>query len=269
MNVVVGGWPGSGKTTVSSLLAREIAAEGYDALAIHNGQPTIGVRTLGLDPDVDVPRLPVDLLKRVPPVGGDADLELAKSAREIIDDYGVEACPGLTVLSVTTFDHLGSDCMCSGHVTVRKVLSTLMQDCEEVTVIDIVASIDQLPSDTLEAVDIVLVVVEPHDKSLEAGRRLIEHVDDLGIPDVRMLANKIRDDDHRTEIEEFCVRNEIVLEGFIPFDDAVHHGSEGGTAPLDSAPETGAMAAIRSVATNLLTAFAPDQWSRRPSTTEQ
>lgn len=268
MNVVVGGWRRAGKTTVSSLLARALAADGFDVLAIHTGQPTILARTLGLGPDVGVSPLPVDLLERVRRPEGATDLELAKSAQEIVNDYGVETAPGLRLLSLATFDHFGTGCTCSGHVTVRKVLSTVVQDRDAVTVIDDIASLGQLQQTALDAVDVVLVVVEPHDTSLAAGRRVIDHAGGLGIHDVRVLGNKVRDDDHRTEIEAFCATNKIALEGIVPFDAAVDHRSDGGTVPLDADHEAGAVATIQTVAADLLAAFAPDQRSRRPSPTE-
>lgn len=258
MNVVVVGWPGAGKTTVSGMLARVFSAREGEVLAIADDNPPALARTLGVGGETDVPPLPADLLQRVHDPAGDSELELAKPPEAIIDDYGVTTPAGVTLLTLAEIDHGGSGCECSGHDTVRRVLARLLHERDEVIVIDAVASIGHLARDTLGEVDIVLVVVDPHFKSLEAGRRLRTFAVDRGVSDVRLLANDVRTADQRTAIEAFCAATDQALGGVVPFDETLHDATSDAPLPIDADAEAGAVSAIRTVAAELSAAHDPD-----------
>ena len=252
MKVAVSGKGGSGKTTVSGTLARSLAAEGYDVLAIDDDENPNLALTLGIPREREVPPIPGDLLKRVELPDGETELELAKSPEEIVDDYGVDAPDGIRLLKMGEVDHAGSGCMCGAHATAREVLSSVVEDREEVTVMDMVAGVEHLGRGTAQDVDVLLVVVEPYYKSLETGRRTRDLAAELDIPEVRVVANKVRDDADREAIEEFCENNDLEITAVVPFDDAVRHADQQGTAPYDHDPESPAVRAVRDLAADLL-----------------
>jgi CO dehydrogenase maturation factor len=252
MKVAVSGKGGSGKTTVSGTLARSLAAEDYDVLAIDDDENPNLQLTLGIPRDQKVPAIPGDLLKRVELPDGETELELAKTPQEIIDDYGAEAPDGVRLLKMGEVDHAGSGCMCSAHATAREVLSSVVEDRDEVTVMDMVAGVEHLGRATAKDVDVLLVVVEPYYKSLETGRRTRDLAEELDIPEVKVIANKVRDENDRRAIEEFCEDNDLEIAAVVPFDDAVRHADQEGSAPYDSDPESPAVRAVRELAADLL-----------------
>ena len=256
MKVAVSGKGGSGKTTISGTLARCLAAEDYDVLAIDDDENPNLALTLGIPRDREVPPIPGDLLKRVELPDGGQELELAKSPGEIIDDYGVEAPDGIQLLKMGEVDHAGSGCMCRAHSTAREVLSGVVEDRDEVTVMDMVAGVEHLGRGTAKDVDVLLVVVEPYYKSLETGRRTRDLAEELDIPDVRIVANKVRDDHDREAIEEFCEDHDLEITAFVPFDDAVRRADQEGAAPYDHDPESPAVSAVRDLADDLLRSHA-------------
>lgn len=251
MKVAVSGKGGSGKTTVSGTLARSLAADGYDVLGIDDDDDPNLAPTLGIPRDREVAPIPGDLLKRVETPDGDAELELAKSPQEIIDDYGVEAPDGVTLLKMGEVDHAGEGCMCRAHSTAREVLSEVVESRDEITVMDMVAGVEHLGRGTAEDVDTLLVVVEPYFKSLETGRRTKELAGDLDISDVRVVANKVRDDRDRESIEEFCADNDLEIAAVIPYDDGVRRADQAGEAPVDYDGDSDAVRAIGDLAAAL------------------
>ena len=251
MKVAVSGKGGSGKTTVSGTLSRAFAAEALDVLAIDDDENPNLALTLGIPREREVPPIPGDLLQRVELPDGETELELAKSPDEIVDDYGVEAPDGVRLLKMGEVDHAGSGCMCRAHSTAREVLSSVVEDREEVTVMDMVAGVEHLGRGTAKDVDVLLVVVEPYYKSLETGRRTRDLAEELDIPEIRVVANKVRDDADREAIEEFCADNDLEIATVVPFDDAVRHADQAGTAPFDHDPDAPAVRAVEELSADL------------------
>lgn len=262
MKVAVSGKGGSGKTTVSGTLARSLAREGYRILAIDDDENPNLPLTLGVPRDTEVPPIPGDLLERVDTPSGETDsdetpagateLELSKPIQEIIDDYGTTAPDGVKLLKMGEVDHAASGCMCSAHLTARAVVSTVVEDRDEVTIMDMVAGVEHLGRGTAHEVDILMVVVEPYYKSLETGRRTKDLAADLGIPEVRVVANKVTDDRDREAIEDFCADHDLKIAAVIPFDDTVRYADQEGIAPIDYDENSPAVVAIWELADNLI-----------------
>lgn len=122
--------------------------------------------------------------------------------------------------------------MCSNHATVRGLLHELPDEGPFVLV-DNEASPEHLSRSTTEAVDILLVVAEPYFKSLETSRRYSIMAKELGIPQVSVVANKVRDTNDLNAIEEFCDTNDMELLGQVPFDDMLGKAERAGVAPVD------------------------------------
>ncbi|MGI8407233.1 MAG: hypothetical protein ACR2L3_01810 [Actinomycetota bacterium] len=136
--------------------------------------------------------------------------------------------------------------MCSNHATVRGLLHELPADGPFVLV-DNEASPEHLSRSTTEAVDILLVIAEPYFKSLETARRYSIMAKELGIPQVSVVANKVRDPNDMAAIEEFCDTNDMHLMGQIPFDDMLGSAERAGVAPVDfddNAPSVRAIAGL-------------------------
>ena len=256
MKIAVSGKGGSGKTTVSGTLARALAADGYDVLAIDDDENPNLALTLGIPREREVAPIPGDLLRRVETPDGDTELELAKTPGEIIDDYGVEAPDGIRLLKMGEVEHAGSGCMCRAHSTAREVLSEVVEDRDEVTVMDMVAGVEHLGRGTAKDVDTLLVVVEPYYKSLETGQRTRDLAAELDIPDVRVVANKVRDGHDREAIEEFCGENDLEIATVVPYDEAIRRADQEGVAPIDHDSGAPGVEAVRKLADDLLSRHA-------------
>jgi len=122
--------------------------------------------------------------------------------------------------------------MCSNHATVRGLLHELPAEGPFVLV-DNEASPEHLSRSTTEAVDHLLVVAEPYFKSLETARRYSIMATELGITQVSVVANKVRDPNDMAAIDEFCETNDMKLIGEIPFDEMLGSAERAGTAPVD------------------------------------
>lgn len=108
--LAVAGKGGTGKTTISGTLARQIAARGRKVWAIDaDSTPNLGL-TLGLDRDeLDaVEPLPRGLLQQTTDEEGNRKLFLPISPAEVVERYGVAAPDGIRLLLMGRVDHAGA-----------------------------------------------------------------------------------------------------------------------------------------------------------------
>lgn len=264
--MVVTGRAGSGKSTLSGSMARVAAAKGLEVLVVHDQSGgTLGV-ALGEDPDAGGLVIPEDLLARTRGPDGESAFELAKSPAEIVTDYGRSPADGVTLVELSPTTHTGSNLVHNQDRTAQEVVTALVRDREEVTVVDAVAGVEGLPSDAVDAVDVLLVVVEPHYKSLEMGRRATELAEELGFSDIRVIANKVKNSTQHAGIEEFCAGNGVDLGTVVPFEEAIERDVESDRAPVDASSEVPGVRMIHTVTEDLLSSYFSEGDSGKPNT---
>lgn len=137
--------------------------------------------------------------------------------------------------------------MCSSHATVRGLLHELVDD-DLFVLIDAEASPEHLSRATVEAAHMQLVVAEPYFKSLETARRYSQLGKELGIPNVVIVANKVRNEADHDAIKAFCEERDMELFGVIPFDETLGRAERAGAAPLDFDPTAPVVAAVEDIA---------------------
>ena len=140
---------------------------------------------------------------------------------------------------------------------MRGVLEHLSQEPPLVAVTDMEAGLEHLKRGTLEHADILLVVVEPYFKSLEAAGRVAELARNLGVPWVVAVANKVQSARDEAAIRDFCATKDLEVAAVVPFDDDVAEAERQGRAPLDLAPDAAAVSAVRGLVASLLAPTSP------------
>lgn len=136
--------------------------------------------------------------------------------------------------------------MCSSHATVRGLLHDLPHDA--FVLLDAEASPEHLSRGTVEAMDLQLVVAEPYFKSLETARRYSQLGKDLGIENVVIVANKVRNRGDEDAIRQFCRERGMELFGVVPFDGMLAEAERAGIAPLDADPSAPVVTALEKIA---------------------
>lgn len=140
--------------------------------------------------------------------------------------------------------------MCSKHAGVRQFILEMLQEDEVVTVVDMEAGLEHLSRGTERGVDVLLAVLEPYFKSLETGRRVWELGQELGIPRVIGVANKMRDEHDRAAVRAYAANHGLDIAVEVPYDDAVQRADAEGRAVFDT-PDSVAVAAVQQLTTYL------------------
>ena len=118
-------------------------------------------------------------------------------------------------------------------------------------IVDMEAGLEHLSRGTGKHVSRLVAVLEPYYRSMETARNVAALSNELGITDVVVVANKVRDAADRAAIAEFCRAHSMRLVGEVPYDARLAEVERRGAAPIDAAPGSPAVTAIERLATSL------------------
>jgi CO dehydrogenase maturation factor len=183
---------------------------------------------------------------------GTRQLYMTMSEDELVDRYGTSAPDNidLIIMGKPPDGSAGSGCMCASHRAVRGLISE-MGGYKEHTVTDMEAGLEHLKRGTARNVDTMLIIAEPYYRSLEAAARTWSLANELAIPNVYVVANKVRNPADQAAIEEFCAQHDMPIIGIVPSEEQFMEAERHAVAPIDFAPRCAGTAAIRDLARNL------------------
>lgn len=118
---------------------------------------------------------------------------------------------------------------------------------DDVTVLDMEASIEHLSRGTLRSVDTLLIVTEPYFRALETLGRTAPLARELGIPHRYVVANKVRSARDEETIREYSARLGMDVIGVVPFDEAAQEADRQNQALVTYRPTAPAVQAIAQV----------------------
>jgi len=96
----------------------------------------------------------------------------------------------------------GLGCACPENAFLKAMVSNLILRREEVVIMDMEAGIEHLGRATAKGVDELVVVVEPGLRSIETAHRIRELAQGIGIENLGVVGNKIRNSANRDLIKE-------------------------------------------------------------------
>jgi CO dehydrogenase maturation factor len=246
MRVAIAGKGGSGKTTIAATLARLAGRSGATVVALDaDSNPNLAA-ALGLPHERVVGALPAGLVSRKP--DGPA---LTRPLDEVLDDTTADGPDGVRLAIMGMPAHAGEGCLCGAHATVSAVLADLGSRPGTTTIVDLEATPEHLSRGTARNVDVLLLVTEPYYRSLETARRLAHLAAELPIPRIAAVANKVRSEEERDVVAEFCARHGIELAAAVPWSDAAIEADLSGLALLDHAPDDPVVEGIGALAAAL------------------
>jgi CO dehydrogenase maturation factor len=120
---------------------------------------------------------------------------------------------GIKLLIMGTIDRGGSGCVCPESVLLKNLVTHLLLSRDEVLIMDMEAGIEHLGRATAQAVDAFIIVVEPGKRSLQTAKAIKKLAGDIGIKQIYVVGNKVRDQADRDFVLENLPDFRIV--GFI------------------------------------------------------
>ncbi len=238
MKVAITGKGGVGKTTFASTLCRLYADEGRKVLAADvDPDANLGL-ALGLTEEEVNAIVPVSRMKELAKerTAANASNTFYKLNPEVSDlpDELSKDVNGVKLLVMGTVDTGGSGCVCPEHVMLKAILSNLVFRRDDVVVMDMEAGLEHLGRGTASMMDQFVVVIEPGARSVQTYQRIKQLAADIGVTQVRVVANKVRDQRDEEFIKAHIPAEDLL--GFIHYSADVIEADRNGQSPYDYSP---------------------------------
>lgn len=221
MKILICGKGGSGKSTISSLLAKSMARKGYNVLVIDSDESNYGLhRQLGME-------LPDDFMNFF---GGKRGMgrrirEFFKKGESVsVFDkrWGINDLPeeyltkknGIRLLAIGKIHDFGEGCACPMGALAKTLLDNLDVTDKEIVIVDTEAGIEHFGRGVEQGCDVILVVIEPSYESLKLAGKIDEMAKSIG-KTIYFVLNKV-DDDSRSAMLESLDQSKVNVAGTVP-----------------------------------------------------
>ena len=232
MKIAVTGKGGVGKTTLAGTLARLLARDGMDVLAIDADSDMNLASALG----IDIPPSPLTDHKEFidERAGGPAGMfKLNPKVDDVVQRFGITGPDGVRMLVMGTVEKGGSGCMCPASSFLRALLKHVVFKESSFVILDMEAGIEHLGRGTTRGIDLMIIVVEPGSRSIETASRIKDLAGDIGIEKLVAVINKVRGEEIK-EIESRLDLIGIPVLGSIPYDNSMITADLNNQSPVET-----------------------------------
>ena len=227
MKFAISGKGGTGKTTLSGVLAHYFNNDGYNVLAVDADPDANLASAIGIPRDQAASIIPISnerqLIKER--TGADARqfgqmFKLNPTVNDIADKYDIDF-KGIKLLVMGGVQRGGNGCACPENVLLRNLLSELILNRDEVVIVDMEAGIEHLGRATAHSIDKMLITVEPGSRSISTAKSVIKLGKEIGIESFGIVGNKIQDNKQKNWIQSQFPPDQIL--GMIPYDEIIQN----------------------------------------------
>ena len=237
MKLAVSGKGGVGKTTFSSLLARTLSDRGKTVLAIDADPDANLAGALGIadgDKVTPIAEMKEMIFERTGAQPGTIGgfFKLNPKVDDIPDTLSVKL-DNIKLMRLGSVKKGGSGCLCPESALLRALVTHVVLGRDEVVIMDMEAGIEHLGRATAQAVDKLIVVVEPGRRSIDTAEHIRKLAAEIRLSQIAIVGNKIRG----PKDEEFLRKHlpDFEFLGFLPYDDTLIEADLSGASPYDTA----------------------------------
>jgi CO dehydrogenase maturation factor len=252
IKLAVTGKGGVGKTTISALLCKALSERGYTVLAV-DGDPSANLASaLGFPEDMVITPL-VEMKELIEERIGAAPgsmggmLKLNPKVDDLPEKLWKEK-NGIKLMVMGTVKKGGGGCMCPENIILKSMIQNLLLQRNEAVILDMEAGVEHLGRATAQAVDQLIVVVEPGRRSIDTAFKIRELAEDIRLNKISVIVNKVRDDADIDFVQKNCAGLNVL--GYLPFDQGIVRSDMERVPPWELSLQS--LAAMREIAGKLI-----------------
>jgi CO dehydrogenase maturation factor len=224
MKVLICGKGGSGKSTISALVAKSLLAKGYRVLVVDTDESNYGLSTqLG----VADPKALMEQLGGKKTIMTNMLSAFSKGERKAVFDetWTIDQIPSdcvskkgnLYLMQIGKVQHFGEGCACPMGGLSRDFVYHLKLAPQDLAIIDTEAGIEHLGRGVASGVDVILMVLDPSYESLKLSEKLCSMANEA-CKSVYFVLNKINADIAATMVNTLG-QTQVIAQ--IPFNSAI------------------------------------------------
>ena len=194
MKIAISGKGGTGKTTLAALLARTLANDGRPVIAVDADPDANLASALGLSIQ-EIPQ-PIAQMRELIRERTDSKdgygtyFKLNPDVRDLPERYSREV-HGVRLLTLGGVPAGGSGCICPESALLKALVTHLLLRPDEVVILDMEAGIEHLGRATAQAVTMMIVVIEPGQRSIQTAQTIRRLAGEIHIPRLGVVVNKV------------------------------------------------------------------------------
>jgi CO dehydrogenase maturation factor len=235
MKIAVSGKGGVGKSTIAASIALILAQRGIRVLA------------LDADPDANLAAsLGIPKTVKIIPISQEIAL-IEERTRAKVDQYGqvfklnpevsdvaekfAVSHNGVELLVLGAVKRGGGGCACPENVFIKALVNDLVLYKNETLIMDMEAGIEHLGRATSSGVDVMVIVVEPGQRSLDCASTVIKMSREIGLANFVIAGNKIICEDDKNFIASGL--SGFNVSAFLPYSENIRRADRDGVSALD------------------------------------
>ncbi len=236
MKIAVSGKGGVGKTTFSALMIRTLNEQGKHVLAIDADPDANLAGALGIkdsDKIVPIAEMKELIFERTGAQAGTIGgyFKLNPKVDDLPEALSVRL-GNIKLMRLGGVKKGGGGCICPESTLLKVLVMHIILARNEVVVMDMEAGIEHLGRGTAQAVNKLIVVVEPGRRSIDTAEHIRHLASQIGLANIAVVGNKIRNPSDEEFIREHLKDFEIL--GFMPYDEKLVEADVKGISPFDT-----------------------------------
>ncbi len=237
MKIAISGKGGVGKSTIAAALALTLAKNGGKVLALDADPDANLAAALGITKEQQQRIVPIsrqiELIEERTGAKVDQYGKVFKLNPEVSDvaDHYAFTHNGVSLLVLGAITTGGGGCACPENTFIRALVTDLVLFKNETLIMDMEAGIEHLGRATAQGVDLMVVVVEPGQRSIDCATTVIRMANEIGIKKLAFVLNKVTGPEDEDFIRQSLPGQEILA--VIPYARSIRNADRDGVSVLD------------------------------------
>ena len=241
MKIAVSGKGGVGKSTVAAALALSIAKDGGRVLALDADPDANLASALGISHEEQKKLIPIS--KQIALIEERTGTKIEQYGKvfklnpevsDIADKYAYTH-NGVSLLVLGAVKAGGGGCACPESTFIRALVTDLVLYKNETLIMDMEAGVEHLGRATAQGVDVMVVVVEPGQRSIDCANTILRMAKEIGLKKVMFVGNKITN-----KVDEEFIKSSLDGQQFLtmlPYSQTIRNADRDGVSVLDMLDE--------------------------------
>lgn len=230
--VVITGKGGVGKTTLTAILARLLAREGYRVLAVDEDPQMNLAHALGVPKEIREKIVPLnrnlDYIEEKtgarPGTNWGLYFSLTPDVRDVVERFGVVGPDNVMLLVMGSVVQAAAGCLCPENALLDAVVKYINLRKGEVILMDTQAGLEHFGRALARGFKQAVILTEPTYNSVQVAVDAAKLARGLGIKYIHLVINKVKRDRHLEKVENILSElgfNDFTTKTIIPYDELV------------------------------------------------